>query len=668
MNKSAFLLFLFLFCFGLLCAQDPSSSDSSWTSLSSRSAVQTLLDLSETSPPESFDFEQFQDALCRAHPNDVTLEDLKERALGLQSIIEKRHQREGLLFPLNCEIHPTHLEYTLSRGGDIALYSGTYLAGLVFRYLCEPESKNLLAIAEMVEGLHKITHIGGKKGFPVRFALPLEEAISAGMVVAADYEQAPWYHIYYKNSERPEYGYLQNLVVGQNTDACMKSLVGQKLTPFQRYYQDQFYYTRTTRDQLTGIVLGLALTIHSFEPHFLQKHKISLSEEDQAWVEAILQSSCEIALDLFFYLHSHEWHIHDPLAKKPGTSADGVTGILKLSVQMLARRALMNTLPQEYRKKTLDRDSLSLEDRAYFHWWDKHYFALRSYQTEMLPPGLTDLEGMVGLGTSAQWYPLTFNYYAWNLRTDRIFTILLLDDIHPDFAQVCPISWPNSTLEKEQVNRRNRQWFFFWENFIWKNVACHSNIWFTYTYNYAKRLLWERHTELVLKPEILYGLQRHEFTAWFPDCSEGSDLQELRDQVLFPPSKLYYGKQQTLSAGLDRAHFHLRSMALAPLRSFGRPAQYLEGKALKAVYTVRNQEKIVAPHLRPYSRFWMEGKDPQDLEREKKRKLDQNGLQEGILIDVPTLYWLGRWSGVLEYRYDGFLPFEFVPPATYLKK
>lgn len=640
----------------------------SFTSLESRQAVEQLLNRSQKES-ETFSFDLLQQWLMTAHPNDVRLTDLHQRALWLEQLLQQRHQVEGLLFPLLYFQENGREYYQLNRGGDVALYTGTYLAGQVFRYLEEPQFENLKAIARTVEGLHKVTHISGKKGFPCRFALPLSRALPDGLLPQKKDKNLPWYHIYYAHPQEvlPQQNYMKNLVAYENIPPIAKSRIGQKLTPEESFYTTQFYYTRTTRDQLTGIIFGLAVTLYAFEAHYLNSEKILLGGTEKEWAEAILSSACEISLSLYEYLQEKKWKMKDPLAKKSGTSADRVTGLLKISVQMLARRALMNSFPKEALLSEEEQFRLPEEKKQAIQLWQRRYQLMQRENSDLLPEGIQKLEGLKTLSASSTWFGFTTNYYAWNLRTERLFSIILLDAVHPDFLRHKPDSWPESTLSQESVNKRNRMWMEFWNDYLWKYIARDSNIWFTYLYNYARRLVYERHLGPISSAKDLYELQpqKFEYLFWWKDQWES--LEQLRDQALFNTSYLYEGPNQTLGVGLDRAHFHLRSLALIPIRSYSRPAEYLQGEALSACFTTLYGKKIIAPHLRPFSRFWLEGKEPDQAERPKY--LDQQGNVESILIDLPVLYWLGKRSGVLEYRYqNGFYSYEFTPPKNIVDK
>lgn len=634
-----------------------------FTSKESRQGVEALLNLSRQSS-ESFDFALLQKYLLLIHPNDVRLEELKNRALWLEELIQERHEVEGLLFPLLYFKENEREYYQLNRGGDVALFSGTYLAGQGFRFLCEPNSDGLKRMAKSVEGIYKITHITGVSGLLCRFAIPLKKALEARLLPNPKEENLPWYHLYL---ERPEdlpqdYTHIHRQIASQNCPHYQKSPLGQFLTPEKPYYESQFYYTRTTRDQLTGVLFGLAVTLYALEPETFARYHVTLNNSDQQLAKQILMTTCEIALDIFIHLEENSWDLKDPFVKKSGTSADDVSELLKLSVQMLARRALMNLFREQiiFRKNHPGK-VVPILMQEQFQKITKAYEYLKKEDVALLPSGLRRLEGMTDLFSSATWYSLTINYYAWNLRTLRVFTVILLDAPFEDARRYLPESWPLDSLSLEKINERNRLWMDFWNRYIWKQIGRDGNVWFTYLYNYARRLVFERHLGLFIPSSGLFDLQKKDFDYWFWWREDWKVLEQLRDQVLFSPSALYAGNQQTFGVGLERAHFHLRSIAITPIRSYSRPTQQLNRKQLQLCYSEQYGRKIIPPHLRPFSRFWLEGKDPN--ENDSKSSLDTVGHLESILIDLPVLYWLGQLSGVLEYRYEGFYDYEYHPPA-----
>ena len=645
-----------------------SQKETEFTSAESRRIVELLLNKSKNLS-ENFDFSLLQKDLMTVHPNDVRPEDLKERVLWLEYLIHERHEIDGLLFPLLYFKENEQEYYQPNRGGDVALFSGTYLAGEVFHFLCEPDPQQLKRIAKSVEGIYKITHITGVAGLLCRFSIPLKQVISARILPGAKEENLPWYHLYLETpSDLPsEYSHMHRQSAGNDCPHFQKSPLGQFLTPEQPYIESQFYYTRTTRDQLTGIVLGLAVTICALETQQLSRYGVALDKREQELSNLILNTACEIALDLLIYLEENQWSLKDPFVRKSGTSADHVSDLLKLSVQMLARRALMNLFrEQSIFREEQPRNEIPFQMQQQIQKGTKAYQFLKNEDSELLPFGIRRLEGMTNLFSSATWYSLTPNYYAWNLRTMRVFTVLLLDAPFPDAERYLPDSWPLETLAPKKINERNRIWMEFWNRYLWKQIGRDTNVWFTYLYNYARRLVFERHLGLFLPPSGLFALQKKEFDYWFWWREDWEELEKLRDMVLFSSSALYDGNQQTIGAGLERAHFHLRSIAITPIRSYTRPTEQLKQKQLEFCTTEQYGRKIIPPHLRPFIKFWIEGTEPNEMD--SGTPIDTVGNVEGLSIDLPVLYWLGRLSGVLEYRYDGFYPYEFVLPSKTKEK
>ena len=624
-----------------------------WTSPQSRAAVCELLNYQKQPMTDhgTFEFAALQKLLLAAHPNDVNLDEVAARVTWEERLIAKRHLIEGVIFPLRVEIQDGRTNYYPVRAGDMALYTGFYLSGLIFRYLATHDVATLRNIAVVADGMYRLTHITGTPGMLVRYALPLATAEISGMMAGDDHSKKAWIHIYYENAAqvKPEYGHLKTIVAGKDVPLIATSPAAQALDPQRRHYGSTYYYTRTTRDQMTGIAFGLAVAVYFLEPDSLARYGVTITPEAERLLTAIRTTTQRTAFDIFRYLHQHDWEMQDPLADDPGTMSNDVSDLLKLSVQMLARRCLMNAW-------------LTGQDRAQ---WQELFAMLRSYDRELLPTGIATTLSLSHPFTAAGWWSLTWNYYAWNLRTARLFAIVLLDDVHPAFARVAPPQWPVATLTRVAANERNRAWLEFWKERLWRHVHDQSNPWFVYLFNYMRRIVLERHcgSEAMRKisQDGMYELDGEEFNRQLR-LSDAETNAQLRE-ALFGPIRLD-GQGRTrqipvLGLDLARCHFHLRSLAITPIRTYATPCYFLPQYQWQRCKS-QTSEPVYPPHLMEPARFWTCGYDFRvgpDLDKPP----DKHGNEERTMICLPTLYWLAKVSGQLDAKWQAYPSRYFRP-------
>lgn len=139
------------------------------------------------------------------------------------------HQVGGICF--NRVLTPEG--YGFGTGADNALFTGFALAAAAFKYGVTGAAADLERISETLAGIHTLTHVSGTPGVLCRLAFPLDRAAQIG------YDPA-------------------------NTDPL--NTWTRRAARGQVYENDgHFFYTRTTRDQLAGIVFGLSVAWHVLE-------------------------------------------------------------------------------------------------------------------------------------------------------------------------------------------------------------------------------------------------------------------------------------------------------------------------------------------------------------------------------------------------------------------
>ena len=177
------------------------------------------------------------------------------------------HQVDGITF--NRRINPQTGAQTFDTGADNALFTGFYLAAASFRYGATKDKADLHKIKDTIDAIYFLTHITGTPGVLVRLAFPLDGA-------------------------KERIGYDRKNQDPRNT-WTKRRLEG------SLYETDtHFYYTKTTRDQLTGVVYGLAVAWKILNE--IPKTKI---------VDECMVSIQTITRDLVMRLKNTNWSLED---------------------------------------------------------------------------------------------------------------------------------------------------------------------------------------------------------------------------------------------------------------------------------------------------------------------------------------------------------------------
>jgi hypothetical protein len=176
-------------------------------------------------------------------------------------------------------------------GGDTLLFTGFSVAASAFHYgVGQPDVESQHDLEQRLKrqlgGLHLLTNCTGTPGVLARCAAPAAEA--------------------------------GRFASRQSGDFTGRSPAG-LFDPWGAPYPEVIYYTRATKDQLTGLVLGLAATLEFGSP-------------------SLRDAAAQIGVDVFMHLERHAWRIRDHEGKND-TSADDVDDMLKAAVLAMAWRA-----------------------------------------------------------------------------------------------------------------------------------------------------------------------------------------------------------------------------------------------------------------------------------------------------------------------------------------
>ena len=195
-------------------------------------------------------------------------------------------------------------------GGDALLFTGVAVAGWSWKYAVTGDSERLI---EALRGLWILTHVAGR-GVLCRAAFPSSRGAEFGWPRA-------W------SGRDPQF-------VGETPAGAIPDPIGGGDLPAMRWY------TRATRDQLTGVVLGLASAWAV----------ATAPTTDPALAARLRPIVAEITSDVVEQLRAHGWRIRDASGRND-TSADDVDGLLRVAVLGMARSVGIADADREYQRE-----------------------------------------------------------------------------------------------------------------------------------------------------------------------------------------------------------------------------------------------------------------------------------------------------------------------------
>ena len=336
-------------------------------------------------------------------PDTVTKLDLYERAVMLEDNYQAYHTVNGIVWEARYAEANDEQPSQYGNGGDSAIFTGFYLAGAVYRFLTTGQTGDLDAVFEAARGLHILTHVSGTPGVIARCAFPAAQA-AQWRYPEAWQERIDNGHVYESPADIPDIG---------NPSA---------------YYPPMIYYTRATRDQLTGILYGTGVALAELDPD-------NYDAETAYAVQKVRDILYDVIRAVFRRLESTCFLIKDHKGTT-GTSAILVSGLLKVQLLAVYRAALEQ-------REGVDGKEYKRIDRLYKRTFAKT-FCLNDGNASSLFNRSNLLE----------------DYYAFNLRFARSFTIHLL----------------------EKVNRRRATVVDYMEKHVWRYVQNHRNTHFIFLY------------------------------------------------------------------------------------------------------------------------------------------------------------------------------------------
>jgi hypothetical protein len=325
-------------------------------------------------------------------PTVLTHADLGKTAERLGEFYDVHCQVEGVMWPRSGG-PPDGPPVEYIKGADSALFTGFMVAASSWRYGVTGLERDLSRLLRDLRGLHLLTHVTGTPGVIARFAFPVDR-------------QAEWG--YPKRFARKiEAGFVDESPPGV-------------LDPEGREYAPMVFYTRATRDQVSGLFFGLAVAWKVAE------------ERPGPQTEPVRRVVAAIVEDVVRHLERYDMELRDARGEND-TSADGVSGIQLAQVLALYRHTVLVSDPT--RAAEVQARYEDARDSAFGRcWW--------------LIRWLLD------------WSHNAGSYYVYNLNFSRCFTIWLLGD-DSDRAQ---------TVE-------------FADDRLWAHVDGHENTWFSYLWH-----------------------------------------------------------------------------------------------------------------------------------------------------------------------------------------
>jgi len=336
----------------------------------------------------------YQDPL---NPSLVSLQQLHDHVDIVETHYQTYSQVEGIVWqPFRSATNLPDPD-TYGSGGDSCLFTGQKFAADVYRYRVTGKLEDLDRALQSLRGLYILANITGSPGVVARCAFPASQPDK-------------WnYPTYWQH--RIDKGFVNkgpaNIPDPFNAGANLPEMI---------------YYTRTTKDQYTGLLHGLAVGWKHLKPaHVLHAGKVAQAK----------QTIANITEDVYNQLRLHDFRIRDENGRND-TNADTVKGLLKLTLLAVYKETVHLTTPGR-----ADRIKGKYEDQ--FKWG---FFT---------PEDLS----IVYIFTNYS------QYYAWNLRHLRGYTVYI--------------------LESDGARKRTiRSWF---NRRVWPLVKDHRNAQFTYIYN-----------------------------------------------------------------------------------------------------------------------------------------------------------------------------------------
>jgi len=297
-------------------------------------------------------------------PTTVTVAQLGAHAEFLENRYQTFSQVEGIIWQRARSDVALENPDQFGSGGDSCIFTGHKLAADVYRYQITGKEKDLDKVLQSLRGLYILTHVTGTPGVISRAAFPADR-------------QVEWQY-----PERWQHRINQGFV-NQGPPLADPFNPGNQIGPM-------IYYTRGTKDQITGLLYGLAVA-----ERYLVESQASHSEK----ISLARNVAAKIVEAIYNHLRLYDFKIRDEKGEN-NTRADKVEHLIKLQLLSVYRKTVVRTIPSRAARIQEKYDDL----------FNSAFFGI--FQT------LSDLVNRFNNHSQ---------YYAWNLRYLRAYSVFILE-------------------------------------------------------------------------------------------------------------------------------------------------------------------------------------------------------------------------------------------------
>lgn len=336
-------------------------------------------------------------AKWKSDPAVATSADLATFAVTAEDHYRKFHHSEGVLFQAWRTSSALADPDRFGSGGDSLIFTGLYLGATTYRYRVTKDVTDLDKMIEAVRGLYILTNAVGHPGNLARCAFPLKDAVKFAY-------PENWNH---RIADGFVYEGPDNIVDPFDNTQTLPKMV---------------YYTRVSRDQVSGLFCGLAIFLNLTDPANLD---LANDPASAAKITKARNAVSNMVLNIWARFKQDDFLVRDQTGRN--NTADEISGLLKLQIMGVLR--------------TVDPSKQKVYEEEF-----ESFFSL--------------------FGNPADWFNRFSNlqqYYAWNLRFSRT---LALWHLEPD-------------------PKRQKIIADYIESKLFSYVKDHQNPYFIYVYNVA---------------------------------------------------------------------------------------------------------------------------------------------------------------------------------------
>lgn len=340
-------------------------------------------------------------AKWQTDPNTVTIADLDSYSVAAENHFRKFHTVEGVLW----QAWRTDASLTdpdrYGSGGDSLLFTGMYLSASTYRFRVTNKAEDLDKMIETLRGLYILTNAMGVPGNLARCAFPADKPDKWAFPGA-------WG------------GRIQDGFVYEDTTAADDPFNPTLKLP------KMVYYTRVSRDQVSGLFFGLATFSRFTDPN--DPGIMALDPDVKARLVIARTIAADMVERIWHKFKTDDFLIRDHTGRN--NTADSISGLLKLEI-VAVRRSFNPAVQKDYEKE---------------------------FESFFCPFG--------HLGDLFNGFSNLNQYYAWNLRFCRSYSIYVLETDHDRQKKIA--DYIESNLFDDVEDHKN-------PFFIYVNNIAHPN-------------------------------------------------------------------------------------------------------------------------------------------------------------------------------------------------